>query len=416
MSKKINLIASPHLTKAYDGSLDEAIAKTVAGVNLPFPTRLIAAAGAAISSKLDALGRPLRPQCAHAAEIGRASPDNASRLQVLVGPEGEPTDRSLRPLSISATQTGQTDMSEISERCRGRWTSVLQQAGIPSRFLTRKDGPCPMCSGTDRYRYSDNGYGRWYCRGCQTGGDGVHLLMAYKGISLAAALTLIESIVGGPVRSVYKEDDRPKRDPLKPWRDASPLLGAGTVQTYLKARAIDLTEVEALSLRFHPALWHWPTASRWPAMVGCVKRHDGTEITSHQTFLDLDGRSKAPIERNRLFPAGATPEGGIWFGVANPERELIVAEGIESCLSAMRLYHLSAGVAALSESGIRRLVLPEAARRVRIFADRDELGQGLAAAHEARRRWKDEGRVVAISQANLIGEDANDVWLRRVGP
>ena len=28
---------------------------------------------------------------------------------------------------------------------------------------------------------------------------------------------------------------------------------------------------------------------------------------------------------------------------------------------------------------------------------------------------KSEGRIVAISKANLLGEDANDVWRRRVG-
>jgi hypothetical protein len=268
-------------------------------------------------------------------------------------------------------------------------------------------------AGDDRFRFSDKGYGRWFCRGCDTGGDGVHLIMKVKHITLGEALTLVEGIVGAPMRAVCRDDDRPKRDPLKSWRDASPIFATGTVPTYLKTRAIELTESEALSLRFHPALFHWPTATRWPAMIACVKRFDGTEITCHQTFLDLDGKSKAPIERPRLFPAGATPEGGIWFGQINPEREFIAAEGIESTLSAMRLYGVEAGVAALSEGGLRRLILPEAARRVRVFADHDELGQGLAAAYEARRRWKGESRIVAISHANLIGEDANDVWLRR---
>jgi putative DNA primase/helicase len=284
-----------------------------------------------------------------------------------------------------------------------------------------------MCGGDDRFRFSDKGYGRWFCRGCDEGGDGVLLIARMKGITLAEALKLIESVTGATTRSVHKDDDRSKpeyyddddrtkRDPLKSWRDASPLFATGTVTTYLKIRGIELTEVEALSLRFHPALYHWPTATRWPAMVACVERADGTAITSHQTFLDLDGRSKAPLEKTRLFPADTAPEGGVWFGVASPEHELIVGEGIESTLSAMRLYRVKAGVAALSEGGIRRLVLPEAARWVRIFADHDELGQGLAAACEARRRWKGEGRIVAISQANLIGEDANDVWLRRVRP
>ena len=58
----------------------------------------------------------------------------------------------------------------------------------------------------------------------------------------------------------------------------------------------------------------------------------------------------------------------------------------------MRLSGVEAGVAALSELGIRRLLLPDEARRVRIYADHDEAGQGLSAAREAARRWKAEGR------------------------
>ena len=50
---------------------------------------------------------------------------------------------------------------------------------------------------------------------------------------------------------------------------------------------------------------------------------------------------------------------------------------------------------------------------MRIFADNDELGQGLAAAREAWRRWRAEGREVAVSIAAAAGEDANDVWLTR---
>ena len=50
----------------------------------------------------------------------------------------------------------------------------------------------------------------------------------------------------------------------------------------------------------------------------------------------------------------------MWFGVADPDREFVVAEGIEYLLSAPRLSAPQAACAALSEGGIRRLVLPPA--------------------------------------------------------
>jgi hypothetical protein len=104
----------------------------------------------------------------------------------------------------------------------------------------------------------------------------------------------------------------------------------------------------------------------------------------------------------------------VWFGEADPRREFVVAEGIESLLSAMRIFGVAAGCAALSEIGVRRLALPLGARRVRIFADHDPLGQGVAAAHEAGRRWLAEGRAVAVSMAAKAGDDANDVWRKRL--
>ena len=153
-------------------------------------------------------------------------------------------------------------------------------------------------------------------------------------------------------------------------------------------------------------------------MLARVSLATGAEITTHQTFVEPDGGGKAPLGKQaRLFAAGGrTIGGGVWFGEADSNREFIVAEGIESTLSAMRIFDVTAGCAALSEIGIRRLILPSTARRVRIFADHDELGQGLAAAREAGRRWLAEGRAVAVSISPTVGEDANDVWLRKRNP
>jgi hypothetical protein len=152
-------------------------------------------------------------------------------------------------------------------------------------------------------------------------------------------------------------------------------------------------------------------------MVARVSLVTGVDLTTHQTFLKPDGSGKAPLgEKARLFAAGGrTVGGGVWFGgFADPMSEFIVAEGIESLLSALRIFNAFAGCAALSELGVRRLILPPEVRRVRIFADNDELGKGLVAAREAWRRWRDEGREVAVSIAERVGDDANDVLRRRM--
>jgi putative DNA primase/helicase len=205
-----------------------------------------------------------------------------------------------------------------------------------------------------------------------------------------------------------------QKDPMKSWRNADPFTRGTAVGRYLRYRGILLTDGEARSLRFFPALWHWPTQSRWPTMLARVSLATGADLGTHQTFLRPDGSGKAPLgEKARLFAAGgSTVGGGVWFGKPDPTREFIVGEGIESTLSAMRIFGAASGCAALSESGVRRLILPAEARKVRVFADNDELGQGVAAAREAARQWRAEGRAVAASMASEVGQDANDAWLK----
>jgi hypothetical protein len=150
-------------------------------------------------------------------------------------------------------------------------------------------------------------------------------------------------------------------------------------------------------------------------MLAAVAMADGAEIGCHQTFRELDGSSKAPLgDKARLFAAGGrTIGGGVWFGAPDSDSEFIVGEGIESTLSAMRIFGVTAGCVALSALGIQRLILPDEARKVRIFADHDREGQGLAAAREASRRWRAEGRIVTASIGDSIGMDANDIWLQK---
>jgi putative DNA primase/helicase len=197
------------------------------------------------------------------------------------------------------------------------------------------------------------------------------------------------------------------------WRSAMPIKGT-IAETYLRRRGLDPTHFDLEALRFIQSLWHWPTRTVWPAMVALIRTHYGHDLGLHETFLALDGVGKAPVEKARLYRRGLSiAGGGVWFGTPGPDSEFVVAEGIESLLSALQLCGERAGCAALSASGIRTLALPLEVRRVRVFADNDELGHGVAAAREAYRRWRAEGRTVAVSMAIDTGCDANYVLLRR---
>ena len=305
----------------------------------------------------------------------------------------------------------------LAERAKGCWPDILRRLGLlSSAALAGRDQPCPACGGRDRFRFTDKGFGRWFCRGCGMGGDGVRLIQTIKRVDFQTAAALVETIVGKVDASESRaklgggKSDKPA-DPLRPYREASPFLADSPIDRYLRSRSIVITESEARSIRYARSQFHWPSRLRWPAIVVQIALHDGEPLGCHQTFVKHDGQGKAPIERPRLFAAGGkTIGGGVWFGEADAHSELVIGEGVESTLSGMRLSRVEAGCAALSELGIRKLILPDEARKVRIWADHDEAGQGIRAAREAARRWKAEGREVAVSVSPVLGFDANDIW------
>src|SRR5262249_26342748 len=94
----------------------------------------------------------------------------------------------------------------------------------------------------------------------------------------------------------------------------------------------------------------------------------------------------------------------------DPEKWLVIGEGIESVLSVMQACSLP-GWAAISAIGIKNLKLPSSARMVLIAADNDGNGVGQRAAREASRRFVREGRRARIMMPPTSGSDFNDMLL-----
>jgi putative DNA primase/helicase len=93
---------------------------------------------------------------------------------------------------------------DIIEAARGRWPDILQHlAGIPADQLTDRHQSCPLCGGTDRYRFDDlEGSGSWFCNQCggrdQQGGagSGMELLLRRTNWDFATAARRIEAHLG----------------------------------------------------------------------------------------------------------------------------------------------------------------------------------------------------------------------------
>jgi putative DNA primase/helicase len=182
------------------------------------------------------------------------------------------------------------------------------------------------------------------------------------------------------------------------WNAACP-CDVTLVQTYLGSRGIHVPL--PATLRFHNGLKH-PSGGIWPAMVALVTRGaDGVPLAVHRTFLSRHG-TKAPIEPAKMM-LGPCRGGAVRLGEGG--NRLMVAEGIETALSVMQATAQPAW-AALSTSGLRALELPADIGDVIVLADGDAPGE--AAARDAARRWKREGRRVRIARPPH-GFDFNDV-------
>ena len=73
---------------------------------------------------------------------------------------------------------------------------ILLQLGIDEQFLTGKHTACPLCEGTDRFRFDNQkGSGSYICNQCGAG-YGFDLLMAVHGWTFATAAAEVDKVVG----------------------------------------------------------------------------------------------------------------------------------------------------------------------------------------------------------------------------
>jgi hypothetical protein len=191
-----------------------------------------------------------------------------------------------------------------------------------------------------------------------------------------------------------------------------PWNATGQIARYFSGRDID-PRLLSTSIMWHGLARH-PEGGQRPLMVGVIEHVDFGIIGATRTFLALDGSQKAAFRKPRLF-LGLAGGGAVRLGRPDPDpnREIVVGEGLESTLSYMQLHGLPTGYAALSATGIAALVLPPEARRVVIAADNDQSGVGLKGGSVAARRWCGEMRRVRIDMPQDAGTDWNDVLVGR---
>ncbi len=233
-------------------------------------------------------------------------------------------------------------VDEAKRRAHGRWTDILASLGVDEAILKKRNLPCPLCGGTDRFQYTDKfGEGNYHCRHCGSGG-GFKLLQAAKGIDFGTALHEVEHCVGAVLaapqvwRCTEPAPDRMKKLAQKIWDEAKADQPGDQVDSYLGSRGPVAADYPK-TLRLHPALGYYEKdltgrsrkVAEYPAMLACIQKADGHAVTLHRTYLK-DGKKAAGRESKKVLSAGIN---GAAVRLFEPSDCLAITEGVETALA-----------------------------------------------------------------------------------
>lgn len=302
-----------------------------------------------------------------------------------------------------------------SEVAKGKWRGILLELGLPEACLKDRHGPCPICGGDDRFRWDNkDGRGTYICTHCGAG-DGMKLAIEFMGEDFHVVASRIDIICGNlktdaaPARREMSEDDR--RKALRSVYAASAQMSPDDLASkYLASRGIDDT-VYSKALRFASAINDGDGGVR-PCMIAMVSDAEGKPVSLHRTFLRPDGLAKAEMQSPRKLMPGSLSEGCAVRLSDGTSSALGIAEGIETALSASRLYGLPVW-AAINTTMLAKWTPPDWCSEVAIFGDHDANFAGHAAAYTLAHRLAIKKLHVSVHIPTDAGTDWCDVYSRK---
>lgn len=297
---------------------------------------------------------------------------------------------------------------KITERARGHWRGILAALAVSPTLIDGKHHGCPICGqGKDCFRFADyDGTGGYICSRCGNG-SGFDLLMAVKGWDFKTAAREVEGIIGScePDRRRPERSEEDKRAAMtRLWRSGRAVTVTDPVGRYLAARCGVGEAPQAL--RYVESLHYAGSDERYPSMIAKLSAPDGSPNNIHRTYLTETG-TKAPVDAPRRMMPGTIAKGACVR--LSPAADVLgIAEGIETALSAAKLFEVPCW-AALNSELLKAWHPPAGVSKVIIFGDNDENFTGQAAAYALAKRLSAESISAEIKIPDAIGEDWNDV-------
>jgi hypothetical protein len=297
---------------------------------------------------------------------------------------------------------------------------VAQKMGFTAN--ARLSRPLEIRCGTKGSVSLDLTSDEWFDHEAEQGGDAIALVMRELGLArtregYADAFRWLED-AGLHAPNREPAEDRARRHAqaaarkrreeaatrAKAWvifKDAKPLTGSDPASLYLAGRAIDGPYPEALRCA---SLWNAEVKRNMAALVAAVTSLETPHALCavQRIFLEDGRKADVPTPKKAL---GAIGGAGVVLGPIVDA--MVVAEGVETALSAARAFGLPA-VATLGAGNMRALIAPPRVQRVVIAADRDQRGAGERAARDLCERLAARGVDASIVLPPEPHKDFND--------
>ena len=264
------------------------------------------------------------------------------------------------------------NVTETVKQACGHWPHILPALGM--KVIKNRHQACPVCGGSDRFRFDDKeGRGTWFCNQCGAG-DGLKLVEKVFGVSASEAAGKVNAVTGN-LPPVAPEVIAAAEAETDTGRKAAAGLAAklmektrpATGNAYLTRKGFPALECLTLTAQ------HKTGGVTFRAGDVVVPLHDDAGALVNLQIINADGLK-------RTLKGGAVKGTcHIIEGQKQAGKRLWIAEGYATALT---VHHLTGETVMVALSSVNLLSLASLARQkhpacqIVLAADRDLNGDG----------------------------------------
>ncbi|EGP6911068.1 primase-helicase zinc-binding domain-containing protein [Escherichia coli] len=271
------------------------------------------------------------------------------------------------------------NVTETVKQACGQWPRILPALGV--KVIKNRHQACPVCGGSDRFRFDDKeGRGTWFCNQCGAG-DGLKLVEKVFSVSASEAAGKVDAVTGNlppvapeVIAAAEPETEASRREAAALAADIMAKVRLTSGNAYLSRKG--LADLECLTL----TTMHKTGGVPYRSGDVAVPLYDESGTLVNLQLINADGL-KRTLKGGQVKGACHVIEGKKQAG-----KRLWIAEGYATALT---VHHLTGETVMVALSSVNLLSLASLARQnypacqIVIAADRDLNGVGQTSAAAA---------------------------------